>query len=165
MGSLAKSLQNLMKSTVAVAEPVSWPKEFKVAHLSKIKRVVKPWGFELWMADGSNGSYAFKIIFLKAGTRTSLQYHKQKAEHNCLLEGTIRLHYKHPTSNQISQQLLEAVHVIAIGPPGIHRIEAVTDVVLVEASTAHVDDIVRVADDYARPDGKILEEHETAKAI
>ena len=41
-----------------------------------VKEVVKPWGGELWVAVTAN--YALKIITLKAGQRSSLQYHKQK---------------------------------------------------------------------------------------
>ena len=39
----------------------------------------KPWGRELWVAH--TDKYAFKIIEIKAGTRSSLQYHVRKHEH------------------------------------------------------------------------------------
>lgn len=137
---------------------VALPPGVRINQLGGVKQVRKPWGFELWLADGSNGSYAFKIIYLRQGTKTSLQYHQQKVEHNCLLEGKIRLHIQTPGSEGVTADL-EAVHVIAIDPPTVHRIEALTDVVLVEASTAQVDDVIRVADDYQRSDGKIASEH------
>jgi hypothetical protein len=36
---------------------------------------------------------------------------------------------------------------------------AITDVVLMEVSTPHVDDVVRIEDDTNRPDGRIESEH------
>ena len=130
-----------------------------VQHLSQAKRVTKPWGFEIWLADGSQGTYAFKLIYLKKGTRTSLQYHKKKAEHNFVLAGTVILHYQSSKTGDVVQQRFSAGHVIAIDPPTVHRIEAVTDVMLIESSTAEVDDVIRLADDYTRGDGRIAEEH------
>jgi hypothetical protein len=43
----------------------------------------------------------------------------------------------------------------------VHRIEAATDLRLVEVSTPHLDDVVRLADDYGRPDGRVESEHES----
>ena len=46
---------------------------------STVKIVEKPWGREIWVAH--TDKYAFKIIEIKKGTRSSLQYHVQKHEH------------------------------------------------------------------------------------
>jgi hypothetical protein len=44
--------------------------------------------------------------------------------------------------------------------PGIlHRLEAISDVLLYETSTPHLDDVVRVTDDSKRPHGRIEKEH------
>jgi hypothetical protein len=44
--------------------------------------------------------------------------------------------------------------------PGIlHRLEAITDILLYETSTPHLDDVVRVTDDSKRPNGRIEQEH------
>jgi mannose-6-phosphate isomerase len=134
-------------------------KKILVQSFGQAKKVTKPWGFELWLADGTTTSYAFKLLYLKAGTKTSLQYHRKKSEHNCVLSGVVRFHYQDKKTKKIVSKRISAGHVITVQPPGIHRVEAVTDVILVEASTNHLDDVIRLADDYARPDGRITTEH------
>ena len=58
----------------------------------KVYRVSKPWGYELWLS-AQNPNYALKKIMIKAGNRTSLQYHRLKQETNVLLKGKAKLHY------------------------------------------------------------------------
>ena len=41
----------------------------------------------------------------------------------------------------------------------IHRIKAVSDIILYEVSTPHLDDVIRLADDKKRKDGRIFTEH------
>src|SRR4051812_14400211 len=43
-----------------------------------LKKVPKPWGWELWFAHSS--TYVGKIIFIKKGHRLSKQYHRYKHE-------------------------------------------------------------------------------------
>ena len=45
-----------------------------------IKKVNKPWGYELWMADETNSKFAFKKIFIKAPYQSSIQFHEVKEE-------------------------------------------------------------------------------------
>ena len=53
-----------------------------------IKTVNKPWGNELWIADGVRTPYALKRILFKSGNRTSLQVHEYKFETNYVLSGS-----------------------------------------------------------------------------
>lgn len=132
----------------------------EVLSLGEIKKVNKPWGFEIWLSDGTESPYAFKIIGLKAGTKTSLQYHDKKSEHNFLLGGQARLHYENQETGEIeATAILNPGNLIVVRPPAIHRVEAITDVILIEASTTELDDVIRLSDDYSRPDGKIESEH------
>lgn len=129
-------------------------------------KVVKPWGYELWI-NGQHPCYALKQIFVKAGTKTSLQYHNFKQETNALFEGKARLHFKVNESVEnraITVTDVESVGVeptvtIGVTPMTLHRLEAVTDILLYETSTPHLDDVVRVQDDTLRPDGRITTEH------
>jgi mannose-6-phosphate isomerase-like protein (cupin superfamily) len=133
---------------------------------ASIKKVVKPWGHELWF-QGAHQNYAFKEIFIKAGTKTSLQYHRYKQETNVLLEGSAVLHYKAddaanidaPPAEAIGMHEIQAVSSIDVTPFVLHRIEAKTDILLYEVSTPFLDDVVRVSDDSKRPDGRIEAEH------
>lgn len=135
--------------------------KLKVIPFNQVKRVNKPWGFELWLSDGSETPYAFKLLYIKAGTKTSLQYHNKKVEHNCLIAGKIKLHHEDPVTKKVVSHTLTAGHIIFVKPPAVHRIEALTDIILVEASTTELDDVIRLTDDYQRTDGKIDSEHKT----
>lgn len=154
-------ITELARAGVEETYPANLPKELKITNLAQAKLVIKPWGFEIWIADGSEGPYAFKIIGLKKGAKTSLQYHREKAEHNLLLSGIAILHYEDKETGHIVQtQQIRPGHVIQVKPPGIHRIEAVTDLILVETSSTQLDDVIRIQDDTNRPDGRIVEEHQ-----
>ncbi len=137
-----------------------------VTRADKVKKVVKPWGHELWIA-GEHSGYALKQIAISAPHKTSLQYHHFKSETNVLFSGRAKLHYKASdtdnsrlTQADISSVELSIGSVINVQPPVIHRIEAVTDLMLYEVSTPHLDDVVRVQDDANRPDGRIEAEHQ-----
>ena len=129
-------------------------------------KVAKPWGHELWI-NGQHPCYALKEIFIKAGTKTSLQYHNFKQETNVLFQGTAKLHYK--ANEGISNYQVKAADTAAteiepvisvdVMPGTLHRLEAVTDILLFETSTPHLDDVVRVLDDSKRPDGRLEMEH------
>jgi hypothetical protein len=59
----------------------------------------------------------------------------------------------------MARHTFESMACVTTPPPTIHRVEAVTDLVYFEASTAHLDDVVRIADDQRRPSGRIEDEH------
>lgn len=131
----------------------------EILHLSKIKKVTKPWGFEIWLSDASDTPYALKVIYLKKGTKTSLQIHKEKSEHNFIFSGDIKLYYQDTKSKKIRFVKLNGGHVIKFLPNTIHRIEALTEAIMIEASSHHLDDVIRLEDDYFRGHGKIESEH------
>ncbi len=129
-------------------------------------RISKPWGHEIWV-NGQHPRYALKQIKVNAGTKTSLQYHNFKQETNVLFEGTAKLHYKadprvpndRVTSADTAAVEIQPICTIGVTPPTLHRLEAVTDILLYEVSTPHLDDVVRVQDDSNRPNGRIDAEH------
>lgn len=131
-----------------------------------LKRVEKPWGYEIWIT-GEHPQYCLKKIFIKKGTKTSLQYHNLKRETNVLFEGRARLHFKKHDDVRIDEVLpehighcdLSQISVIDVFPLTIHRLEALTDILLFEASTPQLDDVVRLSDDSKRGHGRIQSEH------
>lgn len=137
-----------------------------VTRCADLYRVSKPWGYELWI-NGQHPCYALKQIFVKAGTKTSLQYHNFKQETNVLFQGTANLHYKSDaavandqvTEADMATVRIEPVSIVDVVPQTLHRLEAVTDILLYETSTPHLDDVVRVWDDSKRPNGRIENEH------
>ena len=49
--------------------------------------------------------------------------------------------------------------LIHVKPGCIHRVESIEDLMMIEASTIELDDVVRLQDDSGRPDGHIKNEH------
>ena len=144
-----------------------------------MKIIKKPWGQELWRADGTITPYASKRILFKAGNRTSLQVHEYKIETNYVLSGTgiLRLS-KEPlnithflefgmTTKQVEKyeetfdviELTSGV-VFNVTPGYVHRVIATTDLEFMETSTTELDDVLRLQDDAGRTNGRISHEHE-----
>ena len=113
------------------------------------RRVEKPWGYELWWAD--TDAYAGKLLHVEAGHRLSLQLHREKDETSYLLSGRLRL-CRGPTAENLSEQEIEPGHAWRVEPGTVHSIEAVEDSVVLEVSTPHLDDVVRLQDRYGRAD-------------
>lgn len=111
------------------------------------KFVEKPWGNEKWIAV--NEHYALKIITLHAGARTSLQYHNLKEEHIYLWSGKLSVEEDDANGNMITT-IYEAGDIMHNPVLAKHRLTALEDSVFVEVSTPHLDDVVRVEDDYQR---------------
>jgi mannose-6-phosphate isomerase-like protein (cupin superfamily) len=111
------------------------------------RRVEKPWGHELIWAETDR--YVGKILHVKAGHALSLQYHEVKDETMHLLRGRMRLVIG-PSAAELETIELAEGQGIRIRPPTVHRVEAITDVDILEASTPHLDDVVRLEDRYGR---------------
>lgn len=106
------------------------------------KTVEKPWGRELWWAE--TDSYLGKVLEVRAGHRLSLQYHVKKLETLFFSGGTGRL-----TLDGQEYPIRPGMSVTVL--PGVrHRIAADTDLTILEVSTAHPEDVVRVEDAYGR---------------
>ena len=112
-----------------------------------MKRVEKPWGEEIWFAH--NDLYAGKLIRIKKGTRSSLQYHRQKHETIYIQRGVAKATLEDETGALV-ERTLRPGDVIENPPGRRHRLEALEDIELIEVSTPQLDDVVRVEDDYKR---------------
>jgi mannose-6-phosphate isomerase-like protein (cupin superfamily) len=115
------------------------------------EHVDKPWGHEEIFAL-VEGSYIGKLLFVNAGQSLSLQYHHAKDETIALVSGQaeIDLGDSVATLRAVSLSPGDSVHVL---PGMLHRLRAVEDSVLVEASTADSgwrEDVVRLEDRYGR---------------
>lgn len=111
------------------------------------RRVEKPWGHELIWAETE--LYVGKVLHVKAGHALSLQYHERKDETIHLLRGELRF-LVGSTAESLEVVALHEGQSIRIRPGTIHRMEAITDVDMLEASTSHLDDVVRLDDRYGR---------------
>jgi mannose-6-phosphate isomerase len=140
----------------------------KKTEYSDLKKVTKPWGYEIWIT-GEHPGYSLKKIFITQLNKTSLQYHRIKRETNVLFQGQAILYFNNKSDLSIEQfdlkdlfsHTLSPVSCIDVPPMTLHRLEALTDILLYEASTPHLDDVVRVLDDTNRENGRIKTEHES----
>ena len=112
------------------------------------QRVEKPWGWELIWA--LTDAYAGKILFVAAGESLSLQFHNEKDESWYVLEGRA-----HGELSRAGEGILEEEVVLPGAafhfPPGtVHRVTALEDTRILEVSTPHLDDVVRLEDNYGR---------------
>lgn len=113
----------------------------------EVKIVQKPWGHEVIWAHTS--LYVGKILHVKAGQALSVQYHNQKDETIHLLSGEM-IYRVGQGNDELVEVVLRAGDSFRNEPGTVHQMEAVTDCDILEASTPHLDDVVRLSDRYGR---------------
>jgi mannose-6-phosphate isomerase len=113
-------------------------------------RVEKPWGYELLWAHTEY--YVGKLLVVRAGESLSLQFHEEKDETLHLVSGRL-IFEAGPGLEAMEPVVLEEGMSVRIEPGMLHRMEAVTDCRILEASTPELDDVVRVRDRYGRAPG------------
>lgn len=112
------------------------------------ERVDKPWGYELIWAHTEH--YAGKLLCVKAGHELSLQFHREKDESWYLLEGRAELEFAATGEKAIASEVVTPGAAFRIRPGTVHRLRALEDTMMLEVSTPHLDDIVRLEDEYGR---------------
>jgi mannose-6-phosphate isomerase len=111
-----------------------------------ITHVPKPWGHEtIW---ARTDAYVGKILHISAGHALSVQYHEVKDETVYLLSG--QLIYRVWENDRPRDVGLKIGEAFRITPGTVHQMEAVTDCDVLEVSTPHLDDVVRLTDRYGR---------------
>ena len=114
----------------------------------KIKIKPKPWGKEIWWADTLK--YAGKILEVKKGERLSLQYHRFKEETQYLFSGKVKMVYG-KDAKKLRSKIIKPGAVFHIPPGLIHRVEGIAaKSIIFEVSTPHLNDVVKLQDDYGR---------------
>lgn len=112
------------------------------------KRIQKPWGHEIIWAETDR--YAGKFLHIEPNCRLSLQYHKKKEETIYVLEGKLLL-ICGESEDDLQEYQLDPGETFHVKPNMLHRFCALNErVTLIEVSTAELNDIERVADDYKR---------------
>ncbi len=110
--------------------------------------VEKPWGHEVIWAR--TPLYVGKVLHIKAGQALSVQYHNQKDETIHLLSGEMIYRVGDVAGGELQEISLKAGESFRNEPGTVHQMEAVTDCDVLEASTPHLDDVVRLKDRYGR---------------
>jgi mannose-6-phosphate isomerase len=112
------------------------------------RKVEKPWGWELVWAEAPD--YVGKLLFVKAGESLSLQYHEVKDEAWLVREGRARLELGDASGGELEELEIGPGDAFRYPPGTVHRLTALEDTLVLEVSTPHLDDVVRVADRYGR---------------
>lgn len=119
-------------------------------------RVAKPWGYELWLE--LNEHYAYKLIHMKKGFQSSLQWHEKKVETNYVIEGEAEVILQ-DENGEMESRIYKAGEGWCVPLKTKHRVIAKSDYTALECSTAHLNDCIRFEDDSGRSGGKIASEH------
>lgn len=107
----------------------------------------KPWGHEEIFAETDD--YVGKILVIREGQALSLQYHEVKVETLRVLDGELDM-ITGPDVDNLEALRMEPGAVFHVSPGELHRMVAVSDCRLLEVSTNHLDDVVRLEDRYGR---------------
>lgn len=121
------------------------------------RRTDKPWGYEILWAHTDR--YVGKILHIEAGHVLSLQYHEQKHESIYVLSGKMIYRY-HPSARgdefaglrvgELVERVMLPGEAQQVETGRVHQFEAIETTDVLEASTNHLDDVIRLQDRYGR---------------
>ncbi|MBI2074987.1 MAG: cupin [Candidatus Levybacteria bacterium] len=116
---------------------------------SYVKKVEKPWGYELhWVPESR--PYLAKIEHINAGKRLSLQIHDQKMESWFLLYGRAKVIWDDSNGNLVETEMVHGKgYSCSTGQR--HRLVGITDCDIIEVSTPEIGTTYRLEDDFNRP--------------
>ena len=112
------------------------------------RRVEKPWGWELIWA--LTDRYCGKVLFVRSGESLSLQFHKEKDESWLVQSGRATLELGAAGETILKEEVVGPGAAFRYTPGTVHRVTALEDTTILEVSTPHLDDVVRLEDAYGR---------------
>jgi mannose-6-phosphate isomerase len=112
------------------------------------RRVEKPWGHELIWAVAEQ--YVGKVLFVAAGQSLSLQFHREKDESWYVQAGRAKLELGEAGEAVLVEEIITPGAAFRYRPGTVHRVTAIEDTTILEVSTPHLDDVVRLEDEYGR---------------
>ena len=107
----------------------------------------KPWGSEKLVV--ATDKYAFKIICMNKGVRSSLQAHEFKLETIYVMSGSVELELAEGEGGS-TFCIYNPGESYTVHPGVRHRVHVLEDAVLHEVSTPELDDVIRFEDDFGR---------------
>jgi mannose-6-phosphate isomerase-like protein (cupin superfamily) len=114
------------------------------------RRVEKPWGHELiWSVTDA---YCGKVLFVRAGHSLSLQFHREKDEAWFVQDGRAKIELGEVGDSVLKEEVVGAGAAFHYPPGTVHRVTALEDTTILEVSTPHLEDVVRLDDAYGRTD-------------
>lgn len=113
---------------------VSFPNKKKIGK--------RDWGNE-WLLVLIPKVLTLKLLEIKKNKKGGLQYHRKKNECGYILSGKLKVLYE-DEQGRLKQKILKSGQTFHFPPKSIHQEEAVTDCKIIEASSPHFNDRVRV---------------------
>lgn len=106
----------------------------------------RDWGVETLLCLAP-GVFSLKRLEIKAGSKGGVQYHHLKNECGYLLSGKLLIRFDNG-DGVLQEKIFEEGAVFHFPPGAVHQEEAITDCIIIEASTPHFNDRVRVEKNY-----------------
>ena len=118
----------------------------KPKFLKKLKSLNRLWGKEDILVIISK-VLSLKLLTIKKGMKGGLQYHRLKNECGYVLSGKMLVRYSNG-NKLLKKKILKKGDCFHFPPGSVHQEEALTNVKILEASTPHFNDGVRVEKKY-----------------
>ena len=90
---------------------------------------------------------SLKLLEMKKGKKGGLQYHHKKNECGYILSGKLKIKFDNG-SGILKEKVVNKGDCFHFPPGAVHQEQALTDCKIIEASSPHFNDRVRVDDDY-----------------
>lgn len=112
------------------------------------------WGKETLLCLISK-KFSVKMLEMKKGFSGNLQYHRKKNECGIIISGKLKIEYA-AKNKTLKSKILKKGNVFHFSPGLIHKETAITNCKILEASTPHFNDRVRVEKQFNREEVKGL---------
>jgi len=106
----------------------------------------RDWGEEI-LAALIPKKISLKILRINKGKKGGLQYHRKKNECGIIIDGKLMIIFDYGKGN-LKKKVLKKGDAFHFPPGSIHQELAITNCTIVEASTPHFNDRVRVEKKY-----------------
>ena len=114
----------------------------------------RDWGEEILSALIPN-KISLKILKIKKGKKGGLQYHRKKNECGIVISGKLMVTFDNG-NGKLAKKILKKGDSFHFPPGAVHQEYAISDCKIIEASTPHLNDRVRVEKKYGISDEKGL---------
>ena len=114
----------------------------------------RDWGEEI-LAALIPKKISLKILKIKKGKKGGLQYHRKKNECGIVISGKLKITYDNG-KGKLLKKILKKGDTFYFPPGSIHQELAITNCQIIEASTPHFNDRVRVETKYNLKDASGL---------
>jgi mannose-6-phosphate isomerase-like protein (cupin superfamily) len=93
----------------------------------KAEKLDKSWGYELIRINNKEEDYCSKILYIKAGSATSMHYHLKKHETFYVRKGTLHITLINPQTTEHTVETLEEGDCFVIPRGQAHQLSADKD--------------------------------------